>query len=77
MSVNGSRKVHAVYLLTWWDKDWNEIAASNHLHTAGEMCVCIERWNAGHQRACAHHTDCVVCDSMPVFLTVEVRYVER
>jgi len=70
------RKV-AKYLMVYWDKDWNEIASPNHLHTAGEMFNCLERWNSAHQRATEHHQGGEVCDSIPAFVTLEVRYVER
>lgn len=76
MTKRTQRELRAKYVLAYWDREWNEIDSPEYLHTADEMFKCIERWNVEQQKASKHHPDGVVCDHIPAFITIEVRYVE-
>jgi len=70
------RRCAAQYFLTWYDMQWNVVADAQVLHTAHEMWECIERWNRHNQCVARDPAILITHPEDPVFVMLEVRYVE-
>jgi len=70
------RKVKAMYVLTWFNWNWEQVAGCQHLHTAHEMWECLERWNVENQRNARDDEFDITDVDCPMLVSVEVRFVE-
>jgi len=70
------RRCAAQYVLTWYDSEWNVLADAQVLHTAHQMWECVERWNRHNQRVARDPAIVITDPTDPVFVMLEVRYVE-
>lgn len=72
------RPCRALYDVTFFDFDWNEIAELRLVHcTAHEMVMAVERFNQNHQRIA--RDPAIIIPPIPTVLSIgiEVYYVEK
>lgn len=71
-----TRPCKAVYDVTYYDFDWNEIADMRRVRcTAHEMAMCIESFNQHHQRVARDPAVIITPYPHPMSIAIEVNYV--
>jgi hypothetical protein len=75
MSKKRERPPHAMYRMTWYDWEWNELASTAKLVSAHDMVESIEAWNRRVQGE-ARLPEVIISDpSIPIHVSVEVIFV--
>lgn len=77
MAMKNGVPMHAMYLIVFYDHAWNEVPGLAKLHTAGEMLEVVERWNRTCQKDARDPELVVMSATLPAYMSIEVRYVER
>ena len=67
----------AMYIVTWYDGNWNELKGRDDFQTAHEMWDAIERWNQACQRIARDPAIVITPPNLPHHVSIQVRYVER
>jgi len=77
MTQENSRPLKAMYVMTWYDFNWNEMGTTAKPISAHEMITRLEEWNRKCQQEARNDSVVLADETIPCSISIGARYVER